>query len=169
MRCEEARPCGSADLAPDAMMVGNDISSAPARRAANSISAATSTSVVPGTHDLNRAVEEPGSERNRRADQLEFFVILHHPEPSPPMAGASFKVIEAGRNFVRRFFSATLKCSDSMPMTLLLRAVLRLRENLAQSFQQSFLGNDYLCALHFVVCLRVIANVGDEDAAGVLH
>ena len=76
-----ARPCGRADLAPEAMIVGKDISSAPARRAANSISAATSTSFTPGRktsiapdqRDLPLSYGSPGP--------LQFFLILHHAGP----------------------------------------------------------------------------------------
>jgi hypothetical protein len=44
-----------------------------------------------------------------------------------------------------------------------------LREHCAQSLQQGFPGNEYLRALHLVVRLRVITNVGNEDTSGFLN
>jgi len=69
---------GRAERTPEAMMVSNDMPSAPALRAAYSISAAISTSLIPGRITPERG--QTGQRRShRRADRLNLLRLLNHP------------------------------------------------------------------------------------------
>ena len=156
------RKCGSRSRRDDGR---EGHSSAPARRAANSISAATSTSVVPRTHDLHSALEDPlrappprGSVASARPPSSENFSTT---------VGASFSVIADGRESGHeRFFSATLNARPLCRSPI--REQFSLRST-SPTAQQRPSGNHDLRAVHLVMRLRIVANVGDEETAGLLH
>ena len=60
------------------MMVSNDMASAPALRAAYSISAATSVSRIARANDFECAIEKAGTQKHRRSNAGDLFLVLHH-------------------------------------------------------------------------------------------
>ena len=101
-------------------MVGNDICSAPAWRAANSISAATSISFTPGrktsTARSNNFAPKATAARVFCSSFSSFTMRARS-----TIGGASFKARPDGVSLANRFLSATVKCSASMPMCHALR------------------------------------------------
>ena len=117
----EARACGNAERGPAATMVGNDISSAPARRAAYSISAARPASEVPGRTrgraTLNSPAPSFAAARIRLSSASSF--SMRRRSTTPPV------LRRRTREESRRMASARadrVRCSLSMPATSGLRA-----------------------------------------------
>ena len=110
----EARPWGSAERSPEAMMVSNDISCAPAWRAAYSISAATSASRTPGRMTSSarskRLAPRSTAARMRAISSSSFTMRARSIRAGPRADGSP----TAERRQSDR--AATVICSPSMPI-----------------------------------------------------
>ncbi len=164
MACSVALPCGNADLSPEAMMVGNDISSAPARRAAYSISAATSASFTPGrstssarsnsvapsrtaarinpisssSFTMRSRSTSPTVFRNRRPPGR----MIHRPVFFPPRSGVRLQSQSP---------TPSISCAARF-------------HPLPHRGQHRLARNHHLRALHFRSPLRVISDIRKENA-----
>ena len=85
------------------------------------------------------------------------------------MEGASFNRTPAGRTSVSRFFSAIVKCSASRPIVHPRRPLAPRPQPITQRRQHCLARDHHLRALHLVVGLRVITDIGKEDAPGLFH
>jgi hypothetical protein len=141
------------------MIVGNDISSAPPRRAANF------GFFQPRAQDFERPIEQLGPQRHRSADSIQFIAIFDHPRALDDRR----RVLQSDTG--REHLGKTLLFRN--------RKVLRLEANrpsprplaprlekLAEAGQDGLVHDHDLRSFHFLVRLGVVANVGKEDAPG---